>query len=310
MALDALRPGGPIGGEAVGGTIPYVPPSLARYRKEPPVEEEIEEFVNPPRRLTLSDLGLALKVLAVAATCCAFFVLGYGIENEYYPGQIWTWFAMLAAGAAGLAAPGYHWHKSKRVLALDVARRQGTRPFEPDQDSEWLPAEAWREFPDPLPDVPDVIGNPRSDVPLGKVPPDEMLRRLWLVRAQLVPHLNKETIKERSTRFPEMVSGLITTIICGTVLSMATSAWQDGDPWFLGSLLAGLFLVVPSAWFIYLYWRGVKLVRIRKEALRQEEHLLIGRDQRRRTGPLGGPPVRDYASPPYVPPRIQPGRLP
>lgn len=33
MALDAMRPGGPIGGPAVqAGELPYVPPSLEAYR--------------------------------------------------------------------------------------------------------------------------------------------------------------------------------------------------------------------------------------------------------------------------------------
>jgi hypothetical protein len=310
MALDALRPGGPIGGEAVSDAAPYVPPNLAEYRQLPVAdEEEPEQFVNPPRRLTLRDLGLALKVLAVATMCGAFFVLGYGIENELYPDFFWAWFAILAAGTVGLATPGYYWHKSKNVLALDIARRPGTLPFEPAEDREWLPHEAWQEFPDPLPDVPDVIGDPLSDIPLGEVPPDDMLRRLWLVRAQLVPYLDKDTVKERSQRFPQMIPGLITVIVGGTGLSAAQDAWAEGDPWFLGTLFAALYLLVQSAWLIYQYLRGFRVVQARREALRQEESKLIGRDQRRPAGPIGGPRLPNFALPPYIPPRVRPDRL-
>ncbi|MET0236822.1 MAG: hypothetical protein ABW224_19395 [Kibdelosporangium sp.] len=320
MALDAMRPGGPIGGSAVTGTTPYVPPSLAQYRQEPATEEPLEPppvvpAAEPPAIAvragpsTLSRLGYTLKVLAVVVACGAFFVVGHGAQNGHDPRETWTWFAILGAAAVGLAAPGQHWHVTRTSLSLNFAQRPGTRPFEPDQDREWLPNEAWPEFPDPLPDVPDVIGDPSSDIPAGQVPPDDTLRRLWLVRAQLVVHLSEDTVRNRTKSFPQTASSTAAVLSCVTIIMVGLSGRSYDEPWFLGALFAGLFMLVPSVWTMLAFREGFELVTLRREALQAEERRLIECDQRRRTGPLGGPPLRDSAVAPYVPPKIRLRRL-
>ncbi|MGH4015366.1 MAG: hypothetical protein ACRDSL_15865 [Pseudonocardiaceae bacterium] len=69
-----------------------------------------------------------------------------------------------------------------------LLRRRGERDgpilgWEPGPGHEWLPPEAWADLPDVLPNRPRL--GPRPPNPVGAVPPDETLRRLWRVRAEL-----------------------------------------------------------------------------------------------------------------------------
>ncbi|MGH3771860.1 MAG: hypothetical protein ACRDRW_10750 [Pseudonocardiaceae bacterium] len=61
--------------------------------------------------------------------------------------------------------------------------RQPTLGWEPEPGEGWLPPRAWAEFPDVLPSRPRL--GLRPPTPIGGVPPDGVLRRLWLVRAEL-----------------------------------------------------------------------------------------------------------------------------
>lgn len=63
-------------------------------------------------------------------------------------------------------------------------QRRPTLGWEPQPgEGGWLPPQEWAELPDVLPSRPR-LGS-RSPTPIGGVPPDGVLRRLWLVRAEL-----------------------------------------------------------------------------------------------------------------------------
>jgi hypothetical protein len=69
------------------------------------------------------------------------------------------------------------------LLRRRGTRRQPTLGWEPEPGEGWLPPQAWAELPDVLPSRPR-LGR-RPPVPVGAVPPDGLLRRLWLARAEL-----------------------------------------------------------------------------------------------------------------------------
>jgi len=70
-----------------------------------------------------------------------------------------------------------------RLLRRRGTRRRPTLGWEPEAGEGWLPPQAWAELPDVLPSRPRL--GVRPPTPMGDVPPDAVLRRLWLVRAEL-----------------------------------------------------------------------------------------------------------------------------
>jgi hypothetical protein len=70
-----------------------------------------------------------------------------------------------------------------------LLRRRGSNHVSPTLDWEprpgdgWLAQQAWAQLPDVLPRRPRL--GPRPPAPHADVPPDGLLRRLWLVRAEL-----------------------------------------------------------------------------------------------------------------------------
>jgi hypothetical protein len=62
-------------------------------------------------------------------------------------------------------------------------RAQPTLAWDPRPGEGWLPQPVWTELPDVLPRQPRI--GPSPPTPVADVPPDGLLRRLWLVRAEL-----------------------------------------------------------------------------------------------------------------------------
>lgn len=62
-------------------------------------------------------------------------------------------------------------------------QRRPTLGWEPEPGKGWLPPRAWAELPDVLPSRPRLGSRPPA--PICGVPPNGLLRRLWLVRAEL-----------------------------------------------------------------------------------------------------------------------------
>ncbi|RSM82155.1 hypothetical protein DMH04_26065 [Kibdelosporangium aridum] len=252
-----------------------------------------------------------MKVLAALLGVFVLVKVGYDIENDFPSGN--TSPAVVAFPLVigmVLALYGFKWHDPESVSDWDVAGRLGTRHFRPSRNPQWLPHEAWFEFPDPLPDVPDVTGVPETDVPEGDVPPDHTLRRLWLVRAQLAAHLDARTARARR-KFPGIGALAVASIGLAGCVSLAVIGAQQhpGQRFVLGPVLACGFLLWPFAQSLLSYTEGFTLAAKRRRALQQTEARLMEMDGKRPGGPLGGPAVRAGEFP-YVPPSVPPGRLP
>lgn len=75
------------------------------------------------------------------------------------------------------------WYGAWVLLRRRGPRGGPTLGWEARPGDEWLPHEAWVDLPDALPQVPRL--GPGPPCPVGAVPPDRLLRRLWWVRAEL-----------------------------------------------------------------------------------------------------------------------------
>lgn len=90
-----------------------------------------------------------------------------------------------------LAAAGWAYRTAQRFDAKDVAAPSrnvptGSLPVTPGPREGWRPAITWLRLPDPLPGT--GVLHPTIVPPFlhkGPMPPDETLRRLWVVRAEL-----------------------------------------------------------------------------------------------------------------------------
>jgi hypothetical protein len=247
-------------------------------------------------------LGYWMKVAAALLGAVTCYMLGFDIQNGYEGPETWQTATIMFVLATVLGVQGSKWHTSASLLESDVAERQGTRRLPPGRKVVWLPPEVWQEFPDPLPGVPDVITNPATDMPSGDVPPDENLRRLWLVRAQLAVHLNKAEARARSKR-PGAAGAAMAT--AGMLLLGLVAVTDDGagEKSVMAALLAMFFLVWPFASSLLACTEGFSLVSRRKQALQLEETRLMELDALRPGGPIGGPAVQ-AGELPYEPPSL------
>jgi hypothetical protein len=253
------------------------------------------------------------KAIAVLSGALAGFGWGFELDNGWPGGEgSKIGLAIMASVAVALGALGYRWHKPKSALDFNVARRPGRRKFAPGRDRQWLPKTVWREFADPLPGVPDISGQPQFDVPDGKVPPDETLRRLWLVRAQLATFVEARTAQERA-QVPGVWSTALTGIGMTTAVYMIISGVDadTGESLRLGGLFSGVFLAWPFGRSLLAITESTRLMSRRKKALVREEARLMALDEQRPGGPVGGEafPKNSLAARrlrlvPYVPPEV------
>lgn len=114
-----------------------------------------------------------------------FGVLGAGLTgmsiaqaatySDYLPAAVAA--AIFAVITLGCLGGGW------LLLRQRSTRRPPTMEWQPCPGQGWLPQQAWAELPDVQPRRPRL--GPRPPTPVGGVPPDRLLRRLWLVRAEL-----------------------------------------------------------------------------------------------------------------------------
>jgi hypothetical protein len=248
-------------------------------------------------------LGFWLKALALFIGAWAFALLGSDIENGSFdqeaPGALFG----LAIIACCSWWAGSNWHESWKPD--DDDHLYGTRRFRAGKNAQWLPRSEWRNFPDPLPKVPNPLGDPVEDIPRSDVPPDENLRRLWLVRAHLVVHLNKKTSRARR-RFPGPGTLAVASIgLAWFVLMMIMRADPaTGEKWVLSGLLGTAFLLWPFTHSLLGYMNGSRQVAQRRRALQEEEARLMAHDAMRPGGPIGGRGLPVGGTTPYVPPSL------
>jgi hypothetical protein len=253
-------------------------------------------------------LGFWLKALSALPAVLASYGFGIGIEN----GTILDDFlgnGYVLAFAGGLLAAGNHFRPREPIM--DAAGRSGIRRLQPGRkQQQWLPREVWLEFPDPLPDVPDMTGSPETDIPEGEVPPDENLRRLWLVRAQLTAHLDTATAKVRKKKFPAPGGVAVAAIgLALCALTLLAGAEPPGEEQtLLGRLLATAVAMALFGFNLIAYTEGFSLAAKRRKALHEEEARLMTLDATRPGGPIGGPAVQ-AGEIPYVPPSLEAYRL-
>ncbi|MFF7246099.1 hypothetical protein ACFZBU_19570 [Embleya sp. NPDC008237] len=125
----------------------------------------------------LKTLALALAVI-VAVTAPMVWEDTEPDERTFTIG----FFAVLGLVAVVLAVCGY-------ALGNRAARKAREVPVPPAMSFTPVPGETWHDqagweyLPDPTPDVPHPRIWPAPRLPLVPVPPDEILRRLWLARA-------------------------------------------------------------------------------------------------------------------------------
>lgn len=266
----------------------------------------------------MSTLGNLFKAIAVLCGASAAFGWGFELDSDWSGGQeSKISIAIMASVAVALGALGYRWHKPESALDFDVSRRPGRRKFAPGHDRKWLPKNVWREFADPLPGVPNISGQPQLDIPDGKVPPDETLRRLWLVRAQLATYIEARTAQERA-HVPGVWGTALTGIGMMTAIYMIIAGVdaETGESLRLGGLFGGVFLAWPFGRSVLALSESSRLMSRRKKALIREEARLMALDEQRPGGPLGGEafPTSSLAAGrlrlvPYVPPEVPAGGL-
>lgn len=149
--------------------------------------------------------------------------------------------------------------------------------------SEWLHQRAWTDLPDSLPELPR--GRALSPPACG-VPPDELLRRLWSVRAELA-------FARRSRYAMLPFSGWLGTIACGPLLILFLL--------FLGALLisgldtdtVGINLMALDGLACLLFVSIAAVVRPLRRyfAVVRLERELTARDAARPDGAQGGLPL-------------------
>lgn len=139
--------------------------------------------------VVLAVLGSGLTGLAIAIAAT---------DDDHAPGAVGS----TIVAAITLGCLGGAW-----LLLRRRGTRRPTLEWEPGGGDGWLPQQAWAELPDVLPRR--LRLGPRPPSPSAGVPPDGLLRRLWLVRAELAF---------------DQAGGMRTGTFAGWILMLALSA--------------------------------------------------------------------------------------
>lgn len=225
--------------------------------------------------------GFVLYVIAfgLAEFCCLGLSAALGDDANPVAGVLLGGMVVVALGLAGA---GY------------ALRRQARRPptttlaFEVSAHHEVLPARSWRELPDPVPAAPRPASWHAPRLPDCPVPPDELLRRLWLVRAHLATYLT------RSGRVLRAVGAILLVVVlfatAGLLGLVAGDPETDAEQHLAALLGAGLNAGVAVLLAVTLTVEVTAGGR-RLRALQAEQHRLSTLDATRPGGAIGGPDI-------------------
>lgn len=246
------------------------------------------------------------KLVAFALTVPGCLILGIAAVPE--PGTTGfdrTVRVVIAAILLGLAL-GLHLLGRWMMPKDPEPAKPEPLPFAPEPGEGWRPQPDWARLPDPLPDRPPAFGMELRLYPNAPVPPDEIVRRLWLVRAHLVQLRGTGFVPPRV--FLNCLAFGMVGMLTGIMIAFVVTA--DAEVWYRAWMA---FAAIPFAWLsLGLLWtilkdygQGLR----RRSALYREERRLAVLDADRPGGPRGGPNLgtrSDEHPGGYTPPVLAP----
>lgn len=254
--------------------------------------------------------GRPLKIVALIGGWLAAAALAEALDNG--DAGNWGLAAGFGIGSLLVAALGYRMAGPQRkVLVRPV--HTGSLDFAPRDGEGWRPAEDWRLFPDPVPHAPIPLAWANPAPPDGEVPPDEVLRRLWLVRAHLMTYLAtfRYAFNGRDALLP--VPAVLAEVV---FIGYGVSALGSDEDNARISLFCAVVTLWPLVRSCTPMVRGMIVSYRRYFGLHREQKRLAALDGQHPGGPLGGPDVRDMRGAygrergRYVPPEVPAGSLP
>lgn len=118
----------------------------------------------------------------------ASFAVGVIVPESYEfdAAELVMAYGMVAIGLVGAAMAYWAARRLDRQAQATLGSApEGDLPFAPRHWDGWRTQDDWARFPDPVRGVPRPSIWATPMVPVSEVPPDETLRRLYLVRAHL-----------------------------------------------------------------------------------------------------------------------------
>ncbi|MYW06392.1 hypothetical protein [Streptomyces sp. SID3343] len=230
-----------------------------------------------------------LKTLAlVVAAVCA--LVAPAMWQDSLPSERTAAALVLGAvGAVALAAAvgGY-------VIGNRARRRAATQPvpstlpFPPSPGQTWLDAAAWASLPDPAPAAPRPKVWADPTMPEVPVPPDEILRRLWLARAHVGTY--KSTALASARVGAAWVLGIVFAVdgllFAYGVDTRLNAVDADERAQGLGGILAGAVFALPVLRLLQVVISDARATFRRYNLLNREIETLEAADARRSSGPL------------------------
>ncbi|WP_424644160.1 hypothetical protein [Embleya sp. AB8] len=240
--------------------------------------------------------GLLLKTAAVVAGVVAAFVLPSSLIDGGGGGSTSLVVAVFFGCAGiGLAVGGYMLSRraeSRSPRLLEVPFCEPGLAWQPEPGGRWLWPDDWALLPDPVPEAPRPTFWGEPVLPQVPVPPDEILRRLWLARAHLATSLGSGPT---GVRVGPMYAATMLFAFLGFLYWFAIDTYVNAEGLAedralgLGGILAGTVCLVP----LYRLSRtvGADFGRSNRRWHRLFAELRTWQqaDAARPGGPLGGP---------------------
>ncbi|MET7302914.1 hypothetical protein [Embleya sp. NPDC005575] len=203
-------------------------------------------------------LGYLLKTLALVLAAIVAVTAPMVLEDTESEDRTFTigFLAALGLVAVVVAVCGY-------ALGNRAARRERVVPaapamsFPPGPGETWHDPAQWEHLPDPTPDVPHPRIWPAPRLPSVPVPPDEILRRLWLARAHSWTY--RANAAGTGVTFGATMLGLLLAPVGLGLWFGLDTCLGDGDDaeraTGLGAILGSAVFMIPVVCFGRAMWR-------------------------------------------------------